>query len=60
MVGLVPKHHECSSIWALKPYYFGPWTLRGRCGLGSRAALDSDFLVWAFEFALVHYMLAAL
>ena len=28
---LVPEHHEYYSIWALKPYYLGPWTLRGSC-----------------------------
>ena len=23
-----PKYHSNSGIWALKPYYLGPWTLR--------------------------------
>ena len=25
---LGPKYHECYSLWALKPYFFFPWTLR--------------------------------
>ena len=24
---LGPKFHSCYSIWALKPYHLGPWTL---------------------------------
>ena len=27
---LGPKHHEHYTIWALKPNYLGPWTLRVR------------------------------
>ena len=27
---LGPKYYNINSIWALKPYYLGPWTLRGR------------------------------
>ena len=26
---LGPKYYIISGIWALKPYYLGPWTLRG-------------------------------
>ena len=26
---LEPKYHSYSSIWAPKPCYLGPWTLRG-------------------------------
>ena len=32
---LGPKYQLYSSIWALKPYYLGPWTLKERlilCG----------------------------
>ena len=25
---LGPKYHNVCGIWALKPYYLGPWTLR--------------------------------
>ena len=25
---LVPKYYDIHGIWALKPYYLGPWTLR--------------------------------
>ena len=25
-----PKYYDNNAIWALKPYYLGPWTLRGR------------------------------
>ena len=27
-MALGPKYHEYCSIWALKPCYLGPWTLR--------------------------------
>ena len=27
---LGPKYHSYYSIWALKPYSLGPWTLRDR------------------------------
>ena len=26
--GLEPKYYNMNGIWALKPYYLGPWTLR--------------------------------
>ena len=26
---LGPKYYNVNGIWALKPYYLGPWTLRG-------------------------------
>ena len=26
---LGPKYYNLNGIWALKPYYLGPWTLRG-------------------------------
>ena len=26
-----PKYYNMNGIWALKPYYLGPWTLRGTC-----------------------------
>ena len=25
---LGPKYYDINGIWALKPYYLGPWTLR--------------------------------
>ena len=25
-----PKYYSINGIWALKPYYLGPWTLRVR------------------------------
>ena len=25
---LGPKYHKSCTVWALKPYYLGPWTLR--------------------------------
>ena len=25
---LGPKYYNINGIWALKPYYLGPWTLR--------------------------------
>ena len=31
---LGPKYHKYYSIWALKPYYLSPWTLRIKQGLG--------------------------
>ena len=27
---LGPKYHPINGIWALKPHYLGPWTLRDR------------------------------
>ena len=27
---LGPKYHHKNGIWALKPYYLSPWTLRVR------------------------------
>ena len=27
---LEPKYYNMNGIWALKPYYLGPWTLRDR------------------------------
>ena len=27
---LGPKYYHVNGIWALKPYYLGPWTLRVR------------------------------
>ena len=27
---LGPKYYNIDGIWALKPYYFGPWTLKVR------------------------------
>ena len=37
---LGPKYNEYYSIWALKPYYLGPWTL-GK----DKAFVALDFLV---------------
>ena len=29
IIGFVgPKYYNINSIWTLKPYYLGPWTLR--------------------------------
>ena len=36
---LGPKYHNINGIWALKPYYLGPWTLR-----------DSSLKVWGLKF----------
>ena len=33
---LGPKYYNVNGIWALNPYYLGPWTLRGRCVIVSR------------------------
>ena len=30
--GRKPKYYDINGIWALKPYYFGPWTLRAKVG----------------------------
>ena len=30
---LGPKYYNIVGIWALKPYYLGPWTLRGVGGV---------------------------
>ena len=27
-----PKYYNMNGIWDLKPYYLGPWTLRGYRG----------------------------
>ena len=32
---LGPKNNQYYGLWALKPHYFGPWTLRGLLGLSS-------------------------
>ena len=32
---LGPKYYNINGIWALKPCYLGPWTLRVRPGLPS-------------------------
>ena len=37
---LGPRYHLYYSIWALKPYYLGPWTLR--VGVQGTRALGSD------------------
>ena len=31
---LGPKYYNINGIWALKPHYLGPWTLRACLGLG--------------------------
>ena len=36
---LGPKYHKYYSISPLKPYYLGPWTLRGR-------VYDGTFRAW--------------
>ena len=33
IIGLRPKYHDVHGIWALKPYYLGPWTLRATLGV---------------------------
>ena len=33
-----PKYYNINSIWALKPYYLAPWSLRG-CGVSSQLGL---------------------
>ena len=38
-MALGPKYYNVNGIWALKPYYLGPWTLR-EC-LGFRLTVET-------------------